>query len=180
MNVTGRCKHSLCLNCTWASSCRRKREEMQLRHRYCLLWYLFQLHYDNTDMLRWSCRRRGWCGVCVCVYVGVCVFGEPVSKFIFNSSLGDDLNVSYIPLLTDPRPTFCLTFLFPVHFCPVRPPVLGSYATLQVRPPLYSHSAQVVWKIVAGMRGKHQQRSKAACETGAPWSEEKSQHVLVG
>lgn len=91
MNVTGQCKHSLCLNCTWASSCRRKREEMQLRHRYCLLWYLFQLHYDNTDMLRWSCRRRGWCGVCVCVYVGVCVFGEPVSKFIFNSSLGDDL-----------------------------------------------------------------------------------------
>ena len=39
---------------------------------------------DNTDMLRWSCRRRGWRGeymcvsVCECVCVCVCVIEEPV------------------------------------------------------------------------------------------------------
>ena len=48
---------------------------------------------DNTDMLRWSCRRRGWRGehvsVCVCVLL----------KNQFISSFGDNSNVTYIPLL---------------------------------------------------------------------------------
>lgn len=40
-----------------------KKEEMQLRHLYCLVVRVgFQLHYINTDMLRWSCRKRRWCG----------------------------------------------------------------------------------------------------------------------
>ena len=33
---------------------------------------------DNTDMLRWSCRRRGWRGEHVSVCVCVCVIEEPV------------------------------------------------------------------------------------------------------
>lgn len=38
-------------------------QEMQLQRLYCLVVLAdFQSHYNNTDMLRWSCKRRGWCG----------------------------------------------------------------------------------------------------------------------
>ena len=137
---------------------------------------------DNTDMLRWSCRRRGWRGehvsVCVCVLL----------KNQFISSFGDNSNVTYIPLLKRSSSYilrvvsfFFFFFTFSVHFCSFWPPFLGSSATLWVRPLLLcSHSAEVFDKSWAGMTGGDISGSrKLHAKTGAPWSEERSRHVLA-
>lgn len=63
MNLNVQTQFFVCLN--MSVLLQEKKEEMQLQHLYCLVVFVgFQLHYDNTDMLRWSCRRRGW-HVCV-------------------------------------------------------------------------------------------------------------------
>lgn len=77
-----------------------KKDEMQCL--YCSVVFVdFKLHYNNTDMLRWSCRWRR-CQWCVWVWVKVCVW--------FQS--GDISDVPYIPLLRDYRPTFCVASFF--------------------------------------------------------------------
>lgn len=77
-----------------------KKDEMQCL--YCSVVFVdFKLHYNNTDMLRWSCRWRRcqWC-VWLCIKVCVCF------------QLGGISDVPYIPLLRDYRPTFCVASFF--------------------------------------------------------------------
>lgn len=90
-----------------------KKDEMQCL--YCSVVFVdFKLHYNNTDMLRWSCRWKR-CQWCVWVWVRVRVW--------FQS--GDISDVPYIPLLRDYRPTFCVASFFslpPVDLCSFWPP----------------------------------------------------------
>lgn len=66
-----------------------------------------QLHYDNTDMLRWSCGKK----------VSVCVL-----KFGFSSSLSDDFRC-HIHSPSSRSSSYILCGVsFSVHFCSVWPP----------------------------------------------------------
>lgn len=127
VNVTSQCKHSLSLfelqnECSppiW-----RGKKRTQPRHLYCLVVFVyFQLHCNNTDMLRWSCRRMTW--------------GWQESRCVFwRSSYGFKVHVkfqfSWWPKNTNHvhsqsefhvyRPTFYMCLFFQsvsVHFGPV-------------------------------------------------------------
>ena len=137
---------------------------------------------DNTDMLRWSCRRRGWRGehVSVCV----CVIEEPVYfqfRWQFKCHLHSPSKEIVVLHSASSVFFFFFFFTFSVHFCSFWPPFLGSSATLWVRPLLLcSHSAEVFDKSWAGMTGGDISGSrKLHAKTGAPWSEERSRHVLA-
>lgn len=103
-----------------------KTDEMQCL--YCSVVFVdFKLHYNNTDMLRWSCRWRR-CQWCVWVWVKVCVW--------FQS--GDISDVPYIPLLRDYRPTFCVaSFCFFFSFLQLISVHFG-HCNLAHRPPYES------------------------------------------
>lgn len=151
-----------------------KTDEMQCL--YCSVVFVdFKLHYNNTDMLRWSCRWRR-CQWCVWVWVKVCVW--------FQS--GDISDVPYIPLLRDYRPTFCVAsfFFFPSSSWSLF--ILATVTWLIDRhtSPITSallnwHSAQVV--VFQKHGGNERKTWKVACEveTGAPWWEERGQHFLA-
>lgn len=131
-----------------------KKDEMQCL--YCSVVFVdFKLHYNNTDMLRWSCRWRRcqWC-VWLCIKVCVCF------------QLGGISDVPYIPLLRDYRPTFCVaSFFFPSSSSSLF--ILATITWLIDRhtSPITSallnwHSAQVV---VCQKHGGNERKTRKSC-----------------